>query len=333
MTLIDRPLTVGTRTLATRIVMPPMATHKVGEDGFANQAMADYYGMRAAAGGFGLIQTEHHYVSADGRAGLHQSSASRDDDVSALALAATAVHAGGAPVMLQISHAGSAASSQVTAATPLGPSAVVKPTTRGDAELPREMTGDDISRVTEAFAAAARRAIAAGYDGVEVHAAHGYLLDQFYSPLTNLRADEYGGTAENRVRMLAEVTAAVRKAIGPGALLSVRLGACDYLPGGATIDEAVLTAQVLEGVGADLISISGGMCGYLRPGHREAGWFSDASTAIRKAVGIPIMLTGGIKSAEEAEALLAAGACDLVGVGRPVMRDANWAADALASLT
>ena len=141
MALLNQSLNVVTHTLATRIVMPPMATRKVGEDGFANRAMATYYGARATAGGFGLIQTEHHYVSADGRAGLHQPSASRDDDVPALALTADAVHAGDAPVMLQINHAGSAASSQVTAATPLGPSAVAKPTTRGDAELPREMTG------------------------------------------------------------------------------------------------------------------------------------------------------------------------------------------------
>lgn len=332
MALLNQSLNVVTHTLATRIVMPPMATRKVGEDGFANRAMATYYGARATAGGFGLIQTEHHYVSADGRAGLHQPSASRDDDVPALALTADAVHAGDAPVMLQINHAGSAASSQVTAATPLGPSAVAKPTTRGDAELPREMTGEDIARVTADFAAAARRAMAAGYDGVEVHAAHGYLLDQFWSPITNLRVDGYGGNTENRARMLVEVTTAVRAVIGPDALLSVRLGACDYLPCGATIDEAVVAAQMLEEAGADLLSISGGMCGYLRPGHREAGWFSDASTAIRKAVRIPVMLTGGIKTAGEAEALLRAGACDLVGVGRPVMRDPGWAASALASL-
>ena len=173
MSLPDQPISVGAHTLSTRIVLSPMATHKVGEDGFANQTMADYYGERAVAGGFGLIQTEHHYVSADGRANLHQPSASRNGDVPAIALTAGVVHAAGAPVMLQLNHAGSATSSQVTASTPIGPGMVENPLVRRNAELPREMTGNDIRCVQDDFVAAARRAMAAAYDGVEVHAAHG----------------------------------------------------------------------------------------------------------------------------------------------------------------
>lgn len=330
MQLLNQPLTIGKHNLATRIVMPPMATRKVDEDGFANQAMADYYGARSKAGGFGLIQTEHHYVSADGRANMHQPSCSRDGDVAALALTAAAVHEGGTPVMLQINHAGSAASSLVTASSPVGPSAVENPLFRKDAETPRVMTQEDIALVIDSFARAARRAMEAGYDGVEVHAAHGYLLDQFWSPLTNRRADSYGGSVEGRARLMVEATRAVREAIGPEALLSVRLGACDYLPGAATIEDATVAARMVEDAGADLISVSGGMCGYMRPGHREAGWFADVSTAIRGAVDIPVLLTGGVKTAEDAESLLAAGACDLVGVGRAVMRDATWASRALA---
>lgn len=328
MALLNMPLQVGPLNLQTRIVMPPMATHKAGEDGFETQAMASYYGERAQAGGFGLIETEHHYVSADGRANLRQASASRESDVQALSLTARAVHAGHTPAILQISHAGALASSSVTAATPLAPSAVAVPGREG--EVPRAMSKDDIERVTRDFAVAARRAVEAGFDGVEVHAAHGYLLNEFFSPLTNHRDDAYGGTAENRVRFLAEVAEAVRESMGEHTLLSVRLGACDYLDGGATVSDAVVAASLLEEAGVDLISVSGGLCGFARPGHHEPGWFADASTAIRKAVSIPVLLTGGIKTAEDAEALLEAGACDLVGVGRPAMRSATWAADALA---
>lgn len=328
MALLDSSLQVGPLNLQTRIVMPPMATHKAGEDGFETKAMASYYGERAQAGGFGLIETEHHYVSADGRANLRQASASRESDVQALSLTAHAVHAGHTPAVLQISHAGALASPSVTAATPLAPSAIAVPGREG--ELPRAMSKDDIVRVTRDFAVAARRAVEAGFDGVEVHAAHGYLLDEFYSPLTNHRGDAYGGTAENRARFLVEAAEAVREAVGPNALLSVRLGACDYLEGGATVSDAVVAARLLEGVGVDLISVSGGMCGFQRPGHKEPGWFADASAAIREAASIPVLLTGGIKTAEDAEALLEAGACDLVGVGRPAMRSAAWAANALA---
>lgn len=327
MTLLGTPMQVGSRTLATRIVMPPMATHKATEDGFENEAMARYYGERAQAGGFGLIETEHHYVSADGRADLRQASASRESDVPALGLTARAVHEAKVPVLLQINHAGAAAKPDVIAATPLAPSEVAL---SSHGVVPHAMSGEDIERVTRDFAQAARRAMEAGFDGVEVHAAHAYLLDEFYSPITNHRGDAYGGTPENRARLLVEVTRAVRQAIGAEALLSVRLGACDYMPGGAAAGDAVVAARMLESAGADLISVSGGMCGFMRPGHREPGWFSDASAAIREAVHIPVMLTGGIKTAEDAETLLEAGVCDLVGVGRPVMRSATWAAEALA---
>lgn len=312
MPLIEEPLRVGPLALGSRLVLPPMATHKVGRDGFANEAMAAHYGELAKRA-FGLIETEHHYVSADGRAGQRQASAAREDDVPALALVADAVHAAGKPVLLQLNHAGAATTSAVIATTPLAPSEVAL---RSGDETPRAMDGDDITRVVADFAAAAHRAMAAGYDGVEIHAAHGYLLDEFYSPLTNLRTDAYGGSPGCRAQLLVEVTAAVREATGPGAVVSLRLGACDYAEGGATAEDAVVAARAVANAGADLISVSGGLCGFTRPGHQEPGWFADAATAIRAAVDVPVLLTGGVRSAEDAEALLESGACDLVGIGR-----------------
>ncbi|MEE1272962.1 MAG: tRNA-dihydrouridine synthase, partial [Olegusella sp.] len=192
--------------------------------------------------------------------------------------------------------------------------------------LPRAMSADDIARVPELFSAAARRARAAGFDGVEIHAAHGYLLDQFLSPLTNLRKDAYGGSLGNRARLLVEVLRAVRAELPSGYPVSVRLGGCDYMPGGNTIDDAVAFARVAEAAGASLISVSGGMCYYGRPGHEDtAGWFADSSMPIRAAVGVPVLLSGGIKTGAAAEALLEQGACDLAGIGRAILNRPAWA--------
>jgi 2,4-dienoyl-CoA reductase-like NADH-dependent reductase (Old Yellow Enzyme family) len=188
------------------------------------------------------------------------------------------------------------------------------------------MSADDIARLPELFSAAARRAHAAGFDGVEIHAAHGYLLDQFLSPLTNLRKDAYGGSLENRARLLVEVLQAVRAELPSGYPVSVRLGGCDYMPGGSTIDDAVAFARMVEAAGAGLISVSGGMCYYGRPGHEDTpGWFADSSAPIRAGVGVPVLLAGGIKTGVQAESLLEQGACDLAGIGRAILNRPAWA--------
>ena len=187
------------------------------------------------------------------------------------------------------------------------------------------MTVEEIHCLERDFAQAALRAQAAGYDGVELHCAHGYLLNQFYSPLTNRRTDAYGAASvENRGRFLLETVRAVREAVGPQYPLAVRLGGADYCPGGATEEDAVALCRLLAEAGVDLLDISGGMCGFARPGHTEPGYFGTMTEKIRAAVSVPVILTGGIRRLEDAEALLSQGKADLIGVGRALLLDPDW---------
>ena len=189
---------------------------------------------------------------------------------------------------------------------------------------PRELSVQEILAIEEAFAAAAVRAVEAGYDGVEIHCAHGYLLNQFYSPMTNKRTDDYGGSLENRLRFTVETVTAVRQAVGGDVPVAVRLCGADYLPGGSREEDAVQAAILLETAGVDLLDISGGMCFFMRPGHIEPGFFSSMTEKIKAEVSVPVLLTGGIKKVEDAERLLEEGKADLIGVGRALLKDAYW---------
>lgn len=182
----------------------------------------------------------------------------------------------------------------------------------------------DAKILLDAFAKAAVRAKKAGYDGVEIHSAHGYLLNQFYSPLTNFRKDEYGGDLENRLRIHREVIRAVREEAGRDFFLSVRLGGCDYMDGGNDISDCVRACRILEKEDIDLISLTGGLCRYTRTGHTEAGYFQDMSIAVKKVTAILVLLTGGVKTMSEVQELLKNGAADLIGVGRALMKDCDW---------
>ena len=157
----------------------------------------------------------------------------------------------------------------------------------GNGGRSRALSIDEIKELERDFAAAARRVKEAGYDGVEIHSAHGYLLNQFYSPLTNFRDDDYGPQSlENRLRFLTEITAAVRQVVGNDFPIAVRLGGSDYQDGGSTIDDAAGAAQILEASGIDLLDLSGGLGMFMRPGHREPGWFFRHVKS-RKSTGEP----------------------------------------------
>ncbi len=325
--MVQEKITIGNVTLDTRIIMPPIATYKCTEDGKVTDPMLDYYGARAKNPYVSLITTEHCYIHPQGKAKAKQMSIADDSDIPGLSRLVDAIHQGGAKVIAQLNHAGSAAPSAVTGMQVVGPSPVVLPSSpvMGDDLAPAELTTAQIADIVGWFADAALRAKKAGYDGVEIHSAHAYLLNQFYSPLTNQRTDAYGGSLEKRLQVHREVIAAVRKAVGDDYLISVRLGGCDYAEGGSTISDSVYASKVFEAAGADMLSISGGMCRYTIPGHNEPGYFKEMTLAIRTAVNKPVLLTGGVKTPEDAERLLAEGAADLIGVGRELMKDPEWA--------
>lgn len=230
-------------------------------------------------------------------------------------------------MIAQINHAGSSTSQKVTGMPIVSASAVMNEgATARSKELPEAMTLDQIQAVVNDFALAAKRAKEAGFDGVEIHSAHGYLLNQFYSPLTNKRKDAYtGATIEGRLRIHQEIIRAVREMVGTEYLVAVRLGGCDYMDGGSTIEDSVEAAVLLEKCGIDLLDISGGLNGYIVHGRNEPGYFSDMTEQIKKKVSIPVMLTGGVTEITDAEQLLVDGKADLIGVGRAIYKDSMWA--------
>jgi 2,4-dienoyl-CoA reductase-like NADH-dependent reductase (Old Yellow Enzyme family) len=231
---------------------------------------------------------------------------------------------------MQLNHAGSAAEEEVIGSTPVGPSAITNP--RKGEQTPHELTTKEIDDIIVAFAHAARRCKEAGFDGVEIHSAHGYLLNQFFSPLSNNRNDEYGGSVNNRINIHLKVIEAVKSEVGEDFPVLLRLGASDYMDGGITIEDSLVAVKEFEKAGIDILDISGGFCGYVGNGSNEQGYFSPLTEAIKKVVSIPVILTGGIKDGKAAEDLLAHNKADLIGVGREVLKDSNWARNVIESL-
>lgn len=226
---------------------------------------------------------------------------------------------------MQLNHAGAKAKDSGLPA--VSPSGISIP---GTEPAPKEMTLEDIEHVKSNFVLASLRAKKAGYDGVEIHGAHGYLLNQFYSPLTNHRTDSYNGrTLEGRTRLHVEVLKAVRAAVGDDYPIAIRFGACDYMEGGSKIEDIPQASRIFAEAGADLQDISGGLSGFSIKGRSEPGWFSELSIPAKESVRIPVLLTGGVNTAMEAEKLLKDNTADLIGVGRAMLKDADWAVKAL----
>lgn len=325
MKLFKRPIKINNVEINNRIVMPPIATSK-SERGYVTQNLVDYYDEKSKGGYIGLIITEHGYVSKEGMADSGQVSISRDSDIEGLKLITDIIHKNGTKVIAQISHAGSSTKPDITGHDTISASAVANNSMTGKTGItPKQMDKDDIKRIIRCFSDAAKRAKEAGFDGVEIHSAHGYLLNQFYSPLLNKRQDEYGGELEGRIRIHLEIIKEIRETVGKDYLLALRLGACDFMEEGSTIEDGVNSCKAFEKAGVDLLDISGGFLGYMRPEHKYPGYFGEVTEAIKKEVSIPVILTGGIKSAEDVENLLEDKKADLIGVGRAILKDSNWA--------
>ncbi|TDT62355.1 NADH:flavin oxidoreductase [Fonticella tunisiensis] len=329
MSYLLKPLQIGNLTLSNRLVMPPMATARSKEDGGVSQEILDYYDEKSRGGYISLIIIEHSFISQEGKASKNQLSVADDSVIEGLKKLSEVIHKNGSKTIMQINHAGSAATEEVTGKTPVGPSAVSNPR---KGTIPHELNKDEIKGIVKAFGDAARRVKEAGFDGVEIHSAHGYFLNQFLSPLTNKRTDEYGGNIHNRIRIHLEVIKAVRESVGEDFPVFLRLGASDYREGGTTIEDSIIASKEFERAGVDVIDVSGGFCGYVIPGNSEQGYFSPLTEAIKKEVSIPVILTGGITDAKAAERLLEEGKADLIGVGRAIYNNSNWAKEAIESL-
>jgi 2,4-dienoyl-CoA reductase-like NADH-dependent reductase (Old Yellow Enzyme family) len=298
-----------------------MQTGKATFEGAVTNKLINFYVRRSSA--LGLPIVEHAYVSPTGKIGPKQLGIYDDSLIGGFEKLAEHIHEVGAPAVVQISHAGGVTNKKVIGTEPAGPSA--RPKTRMLQVAEMEAIADD-------FARAAERAAKADCDGVELHGAHGYLLNQFFSPLLNKRDDKYGGSLENRIRFPLLVVEKVRERL-KGKLLLYRLGSDDLAPQGTHIEDSVVFAKKLEATGVDIIDVSGGMCGSEPKQLKHIkGYFIPQASEIKKAVSIPVIGVGGITDAKFADKLVSEGKVDLVAVGRAFWRDNRWAEKAIETL-
>lgn len=318
------PGTIGPMAVRNRIVRS--ATHEGMTDG-EGQLTPRYapFLSALAEGEVGLIVTGHLYVREDGRVNRNQAGLDHDRFIPRLREVAEAVHRHGARLVAQISHAG--ANADVRHAVAIAPSAVQDP---GYRHVPVALATEEVPALVQAFVDAALRARAAGLDGVQLHAAHGYLLSQFLSPRRNLREDAYGGSAARRARLLGEICAGIRRAAGPGFAILVKMNGADLVEGGLEPAGAVEAAEVLVAAGVDAIEVSGGLLMPTPPptifrtkidGASAEGYFRAFAREIRRRVPVPVISVGGWRSREEIDRALGGGDADFVSMSRPLVRE------------
>jgi 2,4-dienoyl-CoA reductase-like NADH-dependent reductase (Old Yellow Enzyme family) len=318
--------TIKRMTLPNRFVRSATWEGIANDDGSWPERLIDLM-ADLARGGVGLIITGHAYVSREGQALPWQVGSHSDELLPSLKKAVEAVHKEGGKIALQLAHAGRRAVSDVTKLEALGPSASVP----GNPITCREMTKDDIARTVEAFGKAAARALKAGFDAVQIHSAHGFLLSQFLSPHYNLRRDEYGGSVENRARMDLEVVRSVRAAVGKDFPVFIKVNAEDFIEGGLNVDDMLQVSAMLEKAGIDAIEMSGGTMdpeGRFSFARTEATrsednevYYRDAATLFKERIKVPLMLVGGIRSFNVAEKLVDQGLADYIALCRPFIRE------------
>ncbi len=321
------PIKISSLRLKNRIVMPPMATGLATTEGEVTEDLIKHYVRRAKE--LGLLIVEHSYVEKRGKLSLHQLGIYDDRLIPGLTKLTRRVHKLGTPITIQINHAGRVTTSEICGAPPVAPSPVPH---SEEHETPRALSKKEIETLVEAFGSAARRAVESGFDAVEVHGAHGFLLNQFLSPLSNRRSDEYGGELQDRMRFPLQIVTRVKEEIGNFPLL-YRLGADDMKPGGLSLDDSKIFAQRLVERGVHAIDVSGGMVGS-RPEALQGtpGYFVPLAEEIKKVVNVPVIGVGWIKTAEFADGVIANDRADLVAVGRAMLADADWASKAVEAL-
>lgn len=318
--LLFTPFRIGTISVANRIVSLPLYLAYPNEDHEANELVLDYY-EEVASSGVGLIVVENVTVEPCGLGNPRTMLVSDDSFIPGLSRLASAIHRHGVPAVMQIHHAGRYAKRPDR----IAPSAIE---TWG--VKPKAMEQADIERVVGAYAAGARRARQAGFDGVELHGGTGYLLPQFLSPRTNFRDDAYGGDAQRRMRFPLEVVSAVRAEVGKDFTVGYRFLADEYVPGGLTLADTVPFAEKLAGVGVDYLSVMTGcydsfqLPSYLQDDAKE-GFMVPSARAIKEAVPtVPVIAAGRIQSPEKAEEILQNRMADLVGIARVLLADPLW---------
>lgn len=308
---------IGTLKLKNRFVRSATWEGLATDDGSCTNELIEKV-VELARNELGLIITGHAYVKPEGKAGPRQLGIYDDRLIDGLTKMVDAVHSAGGKIMIQLAHAGCHGLH-----VKMGPSLISHKAVKNC----REMTQEDIHRVIGAFGAAAKRAIEAGFDGIQIHSAHGYLLSQFLSPFYNRRNDEYGGNLTNRARIVLEVLKAIRGVTGDEYPVCIKLNSQDFLDGGLTENEMIEIASILEENGLSAIEISGGtaISGRYNPVRisKEEAYYKATARKCKKYLKIPVMLVGGIRSFETAERLINDDVADLISLSRPLIREPN----------
>lgn len=325
---VFEPKVIGGMLIKNRLVRS--ATHEgmASEDGSVTDKLVELY-KTLAEGGVGLIITGYAYVQLSGKGSIYMTGIDRDDLIPGLRRIAETVHehGHGCKVAIQLAHCGRQAFSVETT---MAPSAVFEPVVN---KMPREMTIEETEEIIEAFAEAARRTKEAGFDAVQLHAAHGYLLSEFLSPYTNRRTDEYGGNTENRMKIVEEIHNRTVEKVGKNFPILIKMNVDDFLEGGINLNESKKIAERLSKMGFAAVETSGSMLETrihnrhltasrtkIRSKDKEA-YFLPYAKEIKKLINIPLILVGGIRSLDVIEKILAEGSADFVALSRPLIRE------------
>jgi 2,4-dienoyl-CoA reductase-like NADH-dependent reductase (Old Yellow Enzyme family) len=318
------PLRIGPVTIPNRFVRSATHDFMAEGDGSVTERHLTLFN-KLAEGEVGLIITGHAYVNPAGKASPRQLGVHEDRMVEGLSRIPQAVHDFPSRVFLQIAHAGRQTKEKICGCTPLAPSAVYEPVFK---VMPRAMTNEEVKTTIDEFIQAGRRAKQAGFDGVQLHVAHGYLLNSFISPHTNRRKDEYGGPLLNRARILREILRGLKSLAGSDFPVIAKLNSSDFIPQGLSIGESIEIARLLEADGLDGVEVSGGMSeagkGSIWQGLRsqeEEGYFVDSASRFKAALRIPVFGLGGFRSFAVMERAIEEAKVDLISLSRPFIRE------------
>lgn len=315
------PLTVKNVVIPNRLAVSPMVSNFCNDDGSASERYIAYHEAKAR-GGFGLIVTEDYAICPEGRAFSNVAGLWNDGQMPGHAELVRRVHRHGAKIFAQIYHAGRQTTSAVIGDAPVAPSPVPDPFSL---EVPRELTIPEIETIVGQFGAACLRAKRCGFDGVELHGGHGYLLAQFMSPYANKRTDSYGGCLVNRLRLPLAVVRTVREACGDDFVIDFRISADEHMPGGRTIEDTRAIAPMLADAGVDMLHVSCSVRGNLNrfiPGQATRhAMLADLARAVKEVVDIPVITVGRINDAHVADRIVASGTADMVAMGRQSLAD------------
>jgi len=315
---------IKSMTLANRFVRSATWEGMAADDGSMTPSLTKAM-VDLAQGGVGLIISGHAYVLPEGQAGPWQMGMHKDELIDGHKKMTDAVHQAGGRIVAQLAHSGHFAPKELTQNTPR-----VVSDFEGLSKSPRhELTQDDIKRLVDGFAQGARRAKAAGFDGVQIHSAHGYLLSQFLSPAYNRRKDNYGGTIENRTRVHLEILSAVRSLVGDDYPVLIKINSQDHIDHGLTLEDSIAASKMLVQAGLDAIELSGGTLtsGALSPSRtgitkeEKEAYFKNAALSYKKAMDVPLILVGGMRSLTVAEETVKSKTADYISMSRPFIRE------------